>query len=147
MISNYAANKVLQSICGQTQYCNLATSSFLGLSSTQPQANGQGVTEPSGNGYARKQIGQYQNSAGWLMNSPSNGAVTNKEEIHFNEAEGAWGELGYVCIFDAATNGNLLAWGQIGSYSEGGEFTPSTINPTANTVPLIKVGNIKISIT
>lgn len=137
MISNYASNAILKNMCGKgSQYFSFVTRAFLALSSTEPQANGQGVTEPTGNGYARKQIGYYQDTYGQLMGNPENGTIANSQEIHFNEATGNWGQQNYACIYDAETDGNLIAWGAL--------TTP--ISPVENTVPVIKVGDLTISI-
>lgn len=136
MISHYAAATILNGLCGKSQY-GAAPRAFLALSSAEPTANGQGVTEPVGNGYKRKQIGFWQDTYGQLMGTPSEGVITNTQEIHFDEATGAWGELKYVCIYSAETGGNLLAWGEL----------ENPISPVANTVPVIKVGELVISIT
>lgn len=150
MISNYASNLILKEMCGKGgQYgTRLAQRAYLALSSTQPQANGQGVTEPSGNGYVRKQIGYWQDTYGQLMGNPVNGEITNSQEIHFNEATGSWGTQVWACLYDAETGGNLLAWGRLGETNpETGAWTDKSITPVANTVVVIKQGNFKISIT
>lgn len=147
MISNYASNLILKNLCGKTQNATIAQRAFLALSSTEPTASGGGVTEPTGNGYARKQIGYYQDTYGQLMGNPENGVITNAQEIHFDEATGPWGTLTYGCIYDAAANGNLIAWGELGEYNEENVWTAKSITPAANTVVVIKVGNLKISLT
>jgi hypothetical protein len=141
MISNYASSLILKGLTGKGRGNDgaivLAARSFLALSSTEPQKNGQGVTEPSGNGYARKQIGYFYDTYGQLMGDPTDGVITNKDEIHFNEATADWpSALTYVCIYDAATSGNLLAWGAL----------KTAITAKANTVPLIRVGELTITI-
>ncbi len=137
MISNYASNIILKNMLGKgSQYFSFVTRAFLALSSTEPQANGQGVTEPVGNGYVRKQLGYYQDTYGQLMGNPENGVIKNSQEIHFNKATGDWGQQRYACIYDAATGGNLIAWGELA--------TP--ITPVENTVPVIAVDGLVISI-
>ena len=154
MISNYASSLILKGMTGRgnnsTSYTGgiiLTTRAFLALSSTEPQKNGQGVTEPSGNGYARKQIGYALDTYGQAMGDPVNGVMTNKEEIHFNEATGEWGTLAYACIYDAETGGNLIASGKLGkTNTDTGEWEEQSITPVANSVVVIKEGNLKISI-
>lgn len=144
MISNYASNLILKGMVGKGNSSDYSTGSitltvraYLALSSTEPQKNGQGVTEPSGNGYARKQIGWAKDTNGQLMGDPQDGVITNREEIHFNEATADWpATLNYVCIYDAATNGNLIAWGAL----------KNPITAKANTVPLIRIGELTVSI-
>lgn len=141
MLTDYTAKIVLKELCGkgpQNYATRIATNAYLGLSSTQPQANGQGVTEPTGNGYSRKLIGVAGVSASQLMADPETNTISNtNEEIHFNKATGDWGECLYVCIFDKATGGNLLAYGQL----------TGSISPVANTVPVIEKGAIILSLT
>ena len=151
MISNYASSLILKGMTGRGGSNGgsivIAARAYLALSSTEPQKNGQGVTEPSGNGYARKQIGYYYDTLGALMGDPVNGVMTNKEEVHFNEATGEWGTLTYACIYDAATGGNLIASGKLGKInSDTGSWEEQSITPVANSVVVIKEGNLKISI-
>lgn len=136
MLSEYAAKNFLNGLCGKSQYGVAGGRAYLALSSTQPQANGQGITEPQGNGYKRKQIGYYQDSYGQLMGDPTGNQITNRQEIHFNRATGTWGELKYVCIMTAEENGNLLAWGELAS----------PLTPLENTVPVIDEGALVISL-
>lgn len=145
MISNYASGLILANMCGKTQYANIAQRAFLALSATEPQATGDGVTEPIGNGYVRKQIGYYQDKEGNYMGEPSGNTIINAQEIHFNEATGDWGTMQYVCIFDAAEGGHLIAWGTLGETVDG-IWQPKPITPEANTVVVIRAGDLKISL-
>lgn len=150
MITNRTANAILNAMTGKAQNASIASRAFIGLSSTEPNAQGQGITEPVGGGYERKQIGYYNDTYGQYMGTPVDGVITNNQEIHFNEATGDWGEQKYVCIFDAATGGNLVAWGELGEYEGGDAFSGTwkakSITPKANTVVVLKVGNVRISI-
>lgn len=144
MLSYYAANKILNAVTGKGSsstpygYVIIANRAYLALSSTEPNASGGGVTEPSASvGYQRKLIGNAQaGTYGSLLADPVDGTITNNQEIHFNEATGAWGTQSYVCIYDAETGGNLIAWGTLST----------SISPTANTVPVIKTGGFVISV-
>lgn len=149
MITNYASNLVLNSMCGKTTTISIAPRAFLALSSTEPTVLGGGVTEPTDTaGYRRKQIGYAQDTYSQLMGTPSNGEITNTQEIHFDEATASWGTCSYACIYDAQTGGNLIAWGELGHYdSITGEWVAQSISPVANTVVVIKAGDLKISIT
>ena len=60
-----------------TMLQNLFSGAYIGLSTTQPNVEGAGVTEPaSGTGYARVAA-----SAGGF--SASNGAITNNNYLYF----------------------------------------------------------------
>lgn len=79
---------------------------YIGLSKTAPNINGTNVTEPSGNGYARK-------SLSGVLGAPSNGVITNTKAIDFAESTGNWGTITHFVVFDASTGGNLLIYGAI----------------------------------
>ena len=143
MITDYAANKVLNAMFGKTSSASIGSTCYLGLSSTEPTKTGMNVTEPSGNGYSRVLIGNSSQSYTQLMGNADEGAITNSEEIHFNAATGSWGTLNYAVVYDAATGGYLLASGKILN-SSGVE---TSITPTANSVVVLKVGSLNFSIT
>lgn len=147
MLSYYASNLILKAITGkgrQGQYASdsgsvtITVRAYLALSSTEPNASGGGVTEPlPSTGYQRKLIGNAEaGQYGSLLGEPTNGSITNNDEIHFNEAVSSWGTQQYVCIFDAPTGGNLIAWGSL----------TTNITPTANTVPVIRTNGFVITI-
>lgn len=150
MITNYTATQILNAMCAKSQYAQLASTAYLGLSKTEPTAAGGNVTEPSAASYHRKCIGIYNQSGTQLMGTPSAGVITNNQEIHFDEAEEAWATseapLTYACLFSAATGGNLLAYGLLGKTVEG-EWVAQSIVPVANTAVIIKTGDLKISLT
>jgi hypothetical protein len=136
MITNYSANKILQALCGKASTLSLGQTAYVGLSTTAPTAVGGNVTEPSGNGYARVMLGYYNQNYTQKMGNPTNGAIENEEIIYYPEATGSWGTITHFCIFDAQTGGNLLAYGAL----------TTSITPTANTIPIIRVGELNISL-
>ena len=147
MLSYYASDKILKAITGKGSSGSgsapagsviITVRAYLALSSTEPNASGGGVTEPlESAGYQRKLIGNAQaGEYGSSLGEPTNGSITNNEEIHFNEALSSWGTQQYVCIFDAPTGGNLIAWGSL----------TTNITPTANTVPVIRTNGFVITI-
>ncbi len=93
-LSNYGENYVLDLYLEQ----NL----WVGLSTADPGEDAAALAEPSGNGYARVAV----TAATW--DAASGGSKDNGTAITFPEASGSWGELAYVCLFDAVTSGNLL---------------------------------------
>lgn len=82
---------------------------YAGLSTTDPLADGSGVTEPTGNNYARVSTA----ASDW--NASSGEAKTNANAITFPEASGSWGEVGWLVFYDAATDGNFLGYGALTS--------------------------------
>lgn len=119
--------------------------SYIALSSTEPNADGTGVTEPSGNGYSRCST-RWNNMSGtqqYVPNFPTDPtydsgtgkySITNIRDIYFLEATGSWGTLGYFAIYDAPTGGNLLAYGALSN----------AIAPTAGTIPVVRTGDLTI---
>jgi len=138
MLTTYATNQILNALFGKASSASLASSAYLGLSSTKPTIAGGNVTEPSGNGYARTLIGISGQSGTQKMGNPSNNAITNSQEINFPKATGAWGTFGYVCLFTAATGGTLIAWMEITS--------PITVS-AAGTIAHIDVGDLTFELT
>lgn len=140
--SPYTKNQVLNEITGRTNTLNLGDNIYIGLATAAPVLNADGTAsssnEPSGNGYARKWVGTYNNSASLVFgSSASNGSISNTQEIHFNMATGSWGTLTTVILFDAATNGHVLAWGTLND----------SISPVQNSVPVIQANGFTLSIT
>ena len=77
------------------------TTVYLGLSTSTIDDTGND-TEPVGNGYVRKAI-TFDAAAARLLNQTAT--------VTFDEASGAWGTITDYGIYDAETNGNLMAYG------------------------------------
>jgi len=101
--SNYWENELLDYLFGKGSYTSPTV--YVGLSTADPGDDGAGLSEPSGNGYARVQTAP----ADW--NSASAGSLANANLIEFNEATGPWGTATYFALFDSAFAGNMLAHG------------------------------------
>lgn len=136
MITHYFANKILSLLCGKADRLTSVSSIYVGLSTSAPLADGTNVTEPVGNGYARVLLGDASQVLTQKMGTVANGHVENDEIIYFPEATGSWGTITHFCIFDSASGGNLLAFGALNS----------PITPTANTIPIIRVGELDLSL-
>jgi hypothetical protein len=103
--SDYWENEILDHVFGKGSYT--PPTIYVALSTADPTDDGSGLSEPSGNAYARKQT-----SAGdW--NAASGGALDNANEIAFNEATGSWGTITHFALMDAASGGNMLAHGPL----------------------------------
>jgi hypothetical protein len=84
------------------------TNIFVALSTTDPLDTGNGITEPSGNAYARK------STAGADWDAAASGALDNVNAITFAEASGgAWGLITHFALFDHISAGNMLAHGAL----------------------------------
>ena len=103
--SDYWENKILDHIFGKGSYT--PPTIYVGLSTADPTDSGSGLAEPSGNGYARVQT----SAADW--NAASNGTLNNSSDITFNQATGNWETITHFALFDAATAGNMLAYGAL----------------------------------
>lgn len=135
---------------GQNQTGNVQTS-YIALSSTPVNADGTGVTEPSGNGYRRvmTRFNEFAGAGSGLSpNFPTNPtldpqtgkySIANSRDIYFFEATGSWGTLGYFAIFSAPnserSDNYLVAYGQLAN----------AISPTAGTIPVIRAGDLIIT--
>lgn len=103
----------------------------IGLSTTQPLADGTGFTEPSSiYGYQRYTI------ANGDFDPAANGMVKNKRRIRFEECTGStWGTISYVGIFVS----NALAYfapvttPQVVSQDQLCKFNPQAFQITVST--------------
>ena len=76
------------------------TAWYLGLFTANPDEDGSGATEISGNGYARKSVSF----------SVSGNLATNSAAVEFDVATGSWGTISHVAVFDASSGGNQIAY-------------------------------------
>ncbi|MCL2459412.1 MAG: hypothetical protein FWF31_11365 [Desulfobulbus sp.] len=68
----------------------------------------------TGTGYTRVQITQADASWTAPAGDPSGGSISrNTTPISFPTPTGDWGRVTHVALFDAASAGNKLVWGQI----------------------------------
>jgi hypothetical protein len=103
--SDYLENKILDHIFGKGSYTSPTI--YVGLSTADPDDDGSGLVEPSGNAYARV----HTSASDW--NASSNGSLDNVGEITFSQATGSWGTITHFALFDTATAGNMLAYGAL----------------------------------
>lgn len=111
---------------------NLFSGAYIGLSSTEPDADGGNITEPpSSNGYARVAASQGGFSA-------SNKQIKNNNYIYFPLATSDWGTCPYLCIFDSSgSNAKLRYYGALSNVQE----------IVADTVPLFRPNALEIHFT
>lgn len=91
-----------------TMYSDNARVFYVGLSSTQPNSDGSGVSEPVGNGYSRVRVASFT--------SPVSGRVSNTNDLEFNRSTDTWftdsNKAAYWVLFDGDGEGaNVLSFG------------------------------------
>jgi hypothetical protein len=108
--TDYTEGKVADEIFGATAFAAPGTL-HVGLHSAYPNEAGSGA-ELTGNGYAR--VAVTNNTTNWP--NYSGGQKTNGNPINFPTATGSnWLEAVAVSIWDAASSGNMIARGWLGS--------------------------------
>ena len=125
-------NKLIDLIFGGIAYSPPATLYF-GLSTTTPTSSGGNVTEPVGNGYARVVVTNN------TTNFPASidGSKTNANTITYPTSTGIWGTVTHFVVYDALTNGNFLAFGQLNNSQSVGTDNTLSFSPSAITLTLI----------
>lgn len=137
-LSRQLARDMLNRLVGKST-TGLETNStlYVALSTTTPQENGTGVSEPAGNGYSRKAIA----TAGWndaTNTDPSK--IDNAQDEAFPQASGgSWGLLIACALYDAPTGGAFLGHGTI----NGGNGLQIDDGDTAE----FKAGDLAITLT
>jgi len=104
--SDYWENKLLDHIFGKASL-TAPSNIFVALSSTNPLDSGAGITEPSGMSYARVST----SSGDWTL--VLSRSFFNNTAITFPTASGEWGTMNWCALFDAASGGNMLAFGAL----------------------------------
>ncbi len=116
-------NDILNHIFGNTAL-TLPSSLYVGLhvGGSAPSADGTGVVEPTGNGYAR--VAVTRNTTNFPAST--NSEIKNGAVITFPKATGNWGTVTHYAIFDALTGGNVLDVGDVPTdKAVGADDTPS----------------------
>jgi len=105
-LANFAEAKILNHLVGKESWTMPTV--YVALSTTEPQEDGTGVSEPS-DGYARKAT----TGADW--ETATAGAIQNANDITFNEASGPWGSITHFALYNASSAGNMLASSILGA--------------------------------
>lgn len=111
---------------------------YVGFSSTTPNLNGTGVTEPStaGTGYTRVELTS--------LTAPSNGMVTNANVIQWPEATAIWGTMTYLVVYDNSSvgAGNLLWYDRTRDTNND----PVNLSINAGTTLSIKANSVSLGV-
>lgn len=132
-LSYIGADELLEELIRKKSY---GGAKHLGLSTTAPNRDGTGFTQPPASaGYAKVQIGS--DPDGWAyMNNARLGSITNGTTIFFPEATAPWGTCKYFLLFDGPEDNRLLAYGLL----------DEPISPKENDVPMIRPGGIVMTL-
>ena len=138
MITNATANSILNAFFGRTNQISLASTCYIGLSTTTPTATGDNFTEPSeANGYAKVLIGNYNQSNTMLMEAASGGSISNTNSIiFFPEALASWGTITHFGIFTSKSSSTPIMWGALSS----------SITVPSGYIPIFRAGALTVSL-
>lgn len=129
MTSTYFLNCIMGNVFMTKLSPTLPKKVYLGLSSTAPQVDGTGVSEPLASaGYQRVELTN--------LSEPVNGVVSNDGAIQFDESSASWGTITHFVLFDSPTDGNLLMFNQL-SQSRSVETA---------TIVMVKTGSLKLTL-
>lgn len=106
--ADFLENELLDHVWGNQAY-TAPTDIYVGLSTTTPNDDGTGITEPAGGAYARVQV--TNNATNWP--AASGGAKANGTAIQFPTATNSWGTVTHFFCGDAASGGNILGTGAL----------------------------------
>lgn len=111
-LSEYAAKKTLEHAMGKASW-TMPTNVYVALYNGDPLGAGSELADPPDTDYAREMTEAADwASAGFVSPRAS---IANAAEIDFGTSGAAWGTVDYVAIFDAATDGNMIASGALTS--------------------------------
>jgi hypothetical protein len=126
--SNYWESKILDHIFGKNNYS--PPTIYVALSTADPLDDASGFFEPADNAYARVET----SASDW--NTTSGGSLNNTNDIIFPMATGSWGTITHFALFDAITDGNMLAYGALSQ--------PKTVE--SSYTPIFDAGDLNISL-
>lgn len=110
--TSYFENLVLDAILGSSRGADIPATVYVGLYTSNPDEGGTGdEVLTAGTGYARVSVANTDDN--WP--DASSGVKVNATKIQFPLVVSSWGDISHFGIFDAATAGNLLVYGEITS--------------------------------
>ncbi|MGW8178496.1 MAG: phage tail fiber protein [bacterium] len=130
--TSYFENLCLDAILGDNKGASMPATVYVALFTTTPDDGGGGTeVSTTGTGYAR--VAVTNNSTNWP--AAAGGIKSNGTTVTFPTATDSWGNIQWVAIYDAATAGNMLLWGE----------TSSTITPVTGNTPFFSAGGFAIT--
>lgn len=134
MNSTYFLNLVMGNLFGTQTSTPLPTEYYLGLATSAPTAAGacSGEISADNTGYSRVKLTG--------LSAPASGVIHNNSPISFPQSTAAWGTVTHYAVFDAATGGNLLFFGELEPSRTVETSTTLSILPSALTITLSDLG-------
>lgn len=130
--TSYFENLVLNSILGDDAGAGMPATVYVALFTSIPDDGGGGTeVSTTGTGYAR--VAVTNNSTNWP--DATGGIKYNGTTIQFPTAIDSWGTISWVAIYDAATAGNMLLWGE----------TSTDMTPIAGNAPYFSAGGFAVT--
>lgn len=109
-LTNYQESQILKHLFGIATWTANSVL-YASLSTTNPDADGQGASEPSGGNYNRVGVSTTLGSGAWTFNA--NNTVTNGTQIAFGTSTASWGQIQSVPFFDQASGGSIKFYGSL----------------------------------
>lgn len=138
MITHTTANAILNAFFGRSNQITLASTCYIGLSTTTPTAAGENFTEPAeASGYSKVLIGNYNQSSTLLMEAASLGSISNTNSIiFFPEATATWGTITHFGIFTTKNSTTPIMWGALST----------SITVPSGYIPIFRAGALTVSL-
>ena len=108
MITTYMANKI-QNYIFRGESFTPPTTYYIALSKTAPNVDGTGVTEPTNSEYERISVAKNTSN----FSASVDGLVKNSVALLSVDTISDWGTISHYGVYDSATGGNLLFFGEL----------------------------------
>lgn len=105
MVTTYFLNLMLGNVFHTPGITPLPSPYYVGLSTTIPTGDGDGITEPNSGAYARAPMAS--------LGMPVDGVITNAEDVEFSETTGPWGLVKAFFVSDQPTGGHVLMYDEL----------------------------------
>lgn len=142
-LSDYLENKVIDWLMRGQTFTPPATV-YVGLDTTADNDADSAKVEVSGGSYARVAVSSSlanwagtQSAGSTVASSGSSGTTSNNGTITFPAPTANWGSIVGFAVYDAASGGNLLWYGALG--------TPKTVN-NGDPAPSFAAGQLSLQI-
>lgn len=102
MITTAFLNCIMGNVFGTDKSVALPTEYYLGLSMSEPQLDGTGVTEPSAASYSRVKLTN--------LSAPIDGRIQNSSDVFFAETTEDWGTITHYVFFPSAEGSTFVGF-------------------------------------